>query len=112
MAISHMTLWVRWAKNERLCINCDNLEDEKHVLLKYPLDEDLRQSMFVDVVGHSNNFLTLSDNDFFFFLITIQFVILLPKPATIFYLEETVFYIINKWHVILNFKHVPNEKLL
>jgi ssDNA-binding Zn-finger/Zn-ribbon topoisomerase 1 len=23
--------------NERLCINCDNLEDEKHVLLKCPL---------------------------------------------------------------------------
>ena len=67
MAIPHMTLWIRWAKNERLCINCDNLEDEKHVLLKCPLDEDLRQSMFIDVVGHSNNFLTLSDNEFFFF---------------------------------------------
>ena len=84
--------------NERLCINCDNLEDEKHVLLKCPLYEDLRQSMFIDVVGHNNNFLTLSDNEFifYFYLITKQFVILLPKPTTTFYLEETVFYIINK----------------
>jgi hypothetical protein len=84
--------------NERLCINCDNLEDEKHVLLKFPLYEDLRQSMFIDVVGHNNNFLILSDNEFifYFYLITIQFVILLPKPTTTFYLEETVFYIINK----------------
>jgi hypothetical protein len=84
--------------NERLCINCDNLEDEKHVLLKCPLDEDLRQSMFIDVVGHNKNILTLSDNEFifYFYLITIQFVILLPKPTTTFYLEETVFYIINK----------------
>jgi hypothetical protein len=42
-------------------------------LLKCPLYEDLRQSMFIDVVGHNNNLLTLSDN-----------------------LEETVFCIINK----------------
>ncbi len=49
--------------DERLCINCDNVEDEKHVLLKCPLYEDLRQSMFIDVVGHNNNFLTLSDNE-------------------------------------------------
>ena len=54
--------------NERLCINCDNLEDEKHVLLKCPLYEDLRQSMFIDVVGHNNNFLTLSDYEKFIFL--------------------------------------------
>jgi hypothetical protein len=40
------------------------------------LYEDLRQSMFIDVVGHNNNLLTLSDN-----------------------LEETVFCIINKYFV-------------
>ena len=54
--------------NEILYINCGNLEDEKHVLLQCPLYEDLRQSMFIDVVGHNNNFLTLSDNDTFIFL--------------------------------------------
>jgi hypothetical protein len=86
--------------NERLCINCDNIEDEKHVLLKCSLYEDLRQSMFIDVVGHNNNVLTLSDNEKCIFLFNndteLQFVIRLPKPATTFYLEETVFYIINK----------------
>ena len=54
--------------NERLYINCDNLEDEKHVLLQCPLYGDLRQSMFIDVVGHNNNFLTLSDNEKCIFL--------------------------------------------
>jgi hypothetical protein len=38
--------------NERLCINCDNLEDEKHVLLKCPLYGDLRQSMFIAGFGN------------------------------------------------------------
>ena len=53
--------------------------------------------MFIDVVGHNNNFLILSDNDTFIFLFNNDTVCnLLPKPATTFYLEETVFYIINK----------------
>jgi hypothetical protein len=41
--------------NERLCINCDNLEDEKHVLLKCPLYEDLRQSMFIRSVAYGES---------------------------------------------------------
>ena len=76
------------------------MEDEKHALLKCPLYGDLRQSMFIDVVGHNNNFLTLSDNEKNIFLFNNDTVCnLLPKPATIFYLVETLFYIINKWHI-------------
>jgi hypothetical protein len=90
------------------------LEDEKHALLKCPLYEDLRQSMFIDVVGHNNNFLTLSDNDTFIFLFNNDTVcnsvaktchnILLSRNIILYHKQMT--------HIIINFKHVPNEQLL
>ena len=54
--------------DKRLCFNCDNIEDEKHVLLTCPLYEDLRQSLFIDIIQQNYMFLTLSDDEKFIFL--------------------------------------------
>ena len=42
--------------DKRLCFNCDDIEDEKHVLLTCPLYEDLRQSLFIDIIQHNDVF--------------------------------------------------------
>ena len=57
----------------RLCFNnichIDNcIEDEKHVLLYCPVNEDLRQYLFNHVCLYNNNFMHLSDADQFIFL--------------------------------------------
>ena len=55
--------------HERVCFNCSStLEDERHVLLNCPLYEDLRQTMFIDILGVNNNFSELSDEDKFIYL--------------------------------------------
>ena len=55
--------------NERLCFNCNSIEDEKHVLLSCPLYEDLRQSLFIDITNVLNiDFIRISDDEKFIFL--------------------------------------------
>lgn len=54
--------------DERVCFNCNILEDEKHVLLNCPLYEDLRHALFIDILCHNDMFLNLSDEEKFIYM--------------------------------------------
>lgn len=54
--------------DERVCFNCNILEDEKHVLLNCPLYEDLRHALFIDILCHNDMFLNLSDEEKFTYM--------------------------------------------
>ena len=46
--------------NERLCDNCNVLEDEFHVLLKCTLYNDIRNVLFDKICNITSNFLDLT----------------------------------------------------
>ena len=74
---------------DRICNICDNhdneIEDEKHVIMKCTLYDDVRETLFSDASDVCSDFHNFSFQDFFtFYLVMIAWFINLPKPAMIF----------------------------